>query len=36
VFMDQGEIAEDSPREIFFEAPRTERAREFLSKILTY
>ena len=36
VFMDQGEVAEDAPRQAFFEAPRSERARQFLSKILTY
>ncbi len=36
VFMDQGEVAEDAPRQAFFEAPRSERAQQFLSKILTY
>ncbi len=36
VFMDRGEIAEDADRRTFFEAPRSERARQFLSKILTY
>ena len=36
VFMDRGEIAEDADRQAFFEAPRSERARQFLSKILTY
>ena len=36
VFMDQGEVVEDSPRETFFEGARSERARQFLSKILTY
>ena len=34
VFMDQGEIVEDAPTEQFFEAPRSDRARQFLSKIL--
>ena len=34
VFMDQGEIVEDAPTEQFFEAPSSERARQFLSKIL--
>jgi glutamate/aspartate transport system ATP-binding protein len=34
VFMDEGEIVEDAPTEQFFEAPRSERARQFLSKIL--
>jgi glutamate/aspartate transport system ATP-binding protein len=36
VFMDQGEVVEDSPRATFFEGARSERARQFLSKILTY
>ncbi len=36
VFMDQGQIAEDAPTQAFFEAPRSERAQQFLSKILTY
>jgi len=36
VFMDRGEIAEDADRQAFFEAPRSERAKQFLSKILTY
>lgn len=34
VFMDEGQIIEDGPPEAFFTAPRTERARLFLSKIL--
>jgi general L-amino acid transport system ATP-binding protein len=34
VFMDQGEIVESAPPKAFFEAPRTERARLFLSQIL--
>jgi glutamate/aspartate transport system ATP-binding protein len=36
VFMDQGEIVEDSPSRTFFEGAKSERARQFLSKILTY
>ena len=36
VFMDQGEVVEDSPSATFFEGARSERARQFLSKILTY
>jgi glutamate/aspartate transport system ATP-binding protein len=36
VFMDGGSILEDSPTEAFFAAPATERARQFLSKILTH
>ena len=34
VFMDRGEIVESAPPQAFFEAPRTERARLFLSQIL--
>jgi general L-amino acid transport system ATP-binding protein len=34
VFMDQGEIVEAAPPAEFFAAPRTERARLFLSQIL--
>mgnify|MGYP001298849852 FL=1 len=33
-FMDRGEIVETAPPREFFEAPRTERARLFLSQIL--
>ena len=34
VFMDKGEIVEDAPKEDFFGKPRSERAQQFLSKIL--
>ncbi|HEX6007934.1 MAG TPA: amino acid ABC transporter ATP-binding protein, partial [Burkholderiales bacterium] len=34
VFMDHGEIVEDAPTEEFFGKPRSERAVQFLSKIL--
>ncbi|MFC0254090.1 amino acid ABC transporter ATP-binding protein [Massilia consociata] len=34
VFMDHGSIVEDSPTEAFFSAPRSERAREFLTRII--
>ncbi|HEU5435532.1 MAG TPA: amino acid ABC transporter ATP-binding protein [Telluria sp.] len=34
VFMDHGRIVEDTPRDEFFSAPRSERAREFLARIL--
>ncbi|MBX3663359.1 MAG: amino acid ABC transporter ATP-binding protein [Burkholderiales bacterium] len=34
IFMDQGEIVEDAPKEDFFGTPRSERAQQFLSKIL--
>ena len=34
VFMDQGRIVEDLPKDDFFGKPRSERAQQFLSKIL--
>ena len=34
IFMDQGEIVEDAKKEDFFGKPRSERAQQFLSKIL--
>jgi ABC-type polar amino acid transport system ATPase subunit len=34
--MDQGRIVEDAATETFFAAPRSERARQFLSKILRH
>ena len=36
VFMDAGEIVEDAAKEEFFATPRSERARQFLSKILSH
>jgi glutamate transport system ATP-binding protein len=36
VFMDQGQILESGTPERFFSAPTTERARDFLSKILVH
>lgn len=36
VFMDGGQIVEEGTPEEFFTAPRTDRARDFLSKILTH
>jgi glutamate/aspartate transport system ATP-binding protein len=36
IFMDQGEIVEDTPTETFFTAPASERATLFLSKILSH
>ena len=35
VFMDAGSIVEEAPPEEFFTSPRSERAQDFLSKILT-
>jgi glutamate/aspartate transport system ATP-binding protein len=34
IFMDGGRIVEDAPKEAFFGTPRSERAQQFLSKIL--
>ena len=34
IFMDHGEIVEDDQKETFFSSPRSERAQQFLSKIL--
>ena len=34
IFMDAGRIVEDAPTEAFFGTPRSERAQQFLSKIL--
>jgi polar amino acid transport system ATP-binding protein/glutamate/aspartate transport system ATP-binding protein len=34
LFMDRGAIVEDDSKEQFFARPRSERAREFLSRIL--
>ncbi|MDW6059069.1 amino acid ABC transporter ATP-binding protein [Streptomyces sp. FXJ1.4098] len=36
VFMDSGKIVEDRPPDEFFAAPSTERAKDFLSKILKH
>jgi glutamate transport system ATP-binding protein len=36
VFMDQGRIVEEAPPDQFFTAPASERARDFLSKILSH
>jgi len=34
IFMDKGEIVEENVPELFFSNPQSERAREFLGKIL--
>ena len=36
VFMDGGQIVEEADPETFFTAPTSERAQDFLSKILTH
>jgi aspartate/glutamate/glutamine transport system ATP-binding protein len=36
VFMDEGRIIEDSPTAQFFEAPREERAKQFLAKVIRH
>jgi ABC-type polar amino acid transport system ATPase subunit len=34
IFMDGGQIVEDTTPQLLFESPREQRTREFLSKIL--
>ncbi len=36
LFMDAGEIVEDTDAEQFFQAPKSQRAREFLQQVLTH
>jgi len=36
IFMDQGEIVEDAPKDQFFANPGSDRARQFLSAILSH
>ncbi len=36
VFMDEGQIVEENKPEVFFAAPKSERTRQFLSKILSH
>jgi ABC-type polar amino acid transport system ATPase subunit len=36
IFMDEGQIVEQGPPDAFFERPRHERTRHFLSKILAH
>jgi glutamate/aspartate transport system ATP-binding protein len=36
IFMDQGKIVEDDSKDAFFGTPRSERAQQFLSKILQH
>jgi general L-amino acid transport system ATP-binding protein len=36
VFMDSGEIVETSPPDTFFESPKSERCKNFLSQILSH
>ena len=36
VFMDYGKIIEDAPSQDFFGSPRSDRAQEFLSKVLNH
>lgn len=35
IFFDKGEVIEDEKPDIFFEHPKSERARQFLSKVIT-
>jgi glutamate/aspartate transport system ATP-binding protein len=36
IFMDHGHIIEDASKQDFFNTPRSERAQQFLSKILQH
>ncbi len=36
LFMDRGEIVEDTPKDQFFTAPSSERAKQFLNQVLTH
>jgi ABC-type polar amino acid transport system ATPase subunit len=36
VFMDAGQVVEENAPDLFFAAPRSDRSRQFLSKILTH
>jgi glutamate transport system ATP-binding protein len=36
IFMDGGNVLEDRPPQDFFAAPQTERARQFLGKVLSH
>jgi len=36
VFMADGQVVEEGEPDAFFTAPKTERAKDFLSKILTH
>jgi glutamate/aspartate transport system ATP-binding protein len=36
LFLDNGEILEDTPKVEFFANPSTERARQFLAKVLSH
>jgi glutamate transport system ATP-binding protein len=36
VFMDGGQVVEEAAPETFFAAPKSDRAKEFLSKILSH
>ncbi len=36
IFMDEGKIVEDADKEAFFANPQSDRAKDFLAKILHY
>jgi len=36
IFMDQGQIVEDEKTDVFFSNPKSDRAKDFLSKILNH
>jgi len=36
IFMDEGQVVEDASPEVFFDQPKSERTRQFLSQILAH
>ena len=36
IFMDEGQIVEQAPPAVFFESPKSERTKLFLSQILSH
>jgi glutamate transport system ATP-binding protein len=36
VFMSDGQLVEQAPPDVFFDNPRSDRAKDFLSKVLTH
>jgi ABC-type polar amino acid transport system ATPase subunit len=36
IFMDEGQVIEQNAPEAFFAAPKSDRTKQFLSKILTH
>jgi polar amino acid transport system ATP-binding protein len=36
IFMDEGQLIEENTPEAFFDAPKSDRTKEFLGKVLTH